>query len=634
MSHQVKSHSLFSDMDIHLFREGKHYRLFEKLGSRSIQVEGESGVYFAVWAPNAQSISVIGNFNHWQKNEHPLFPRWDHSGIWEGFIPNITDGEIYKYAIETRSGEVLEKCDLYAFSWETPPNTATRVQSIAYDWKDSKWMKKRKKHNSLEAPISAYEVHLGSWKRKGQNGEEFYTYQDMIREMVPYVKEMGYTHIEFLPVMEHPFYGSWGYQGLGYFAPTSRYGTPQDFMALVEAFHKEDIGVILDWVPSHFPEDKHGIRNYDGTSLYEHADPRLGYHPDWSSYIFNYGRNEVKSFLISSAVYWLEKYHIDGLRVDAVASMLYLDYSREEGEWIPNRDGGRENYEAIDFLRELNTEVYRSFPAVQTIAEESTSFPMVSKPVFAGGLGFGLKWMMGWMNDTLEYFKKDPIHRKYHHSEISFSMTYAFTENFMLPLSHDEVVHGKGSILGRMPGDEWQRFANARLLYSIMYTHPGSKLNFMGNEIGQTQEWKHDQSLDWHLLEWSPHQGMKRLVQDLNMLYRKEKPLHELSYSELGFEWIEWNDYINSAISFLRKDKKGNCVAVVANFTPTLHKNYRIGVPFSQTCKEIFNSDAGIYGGSDALNKKIDVEDHGSHGKANSICITLPPLGVSIFKGE
>ena len=633
MSQNVKTHTLFTDLDIHLFKEGKHYRLFEKLGSRTVEFDGETGVYFAVWAPNAKSVSVIGNFNHWQRTDHPLYPRWDHSGIWEGFISNIGDGEIYKYSIEAESGDILEKCDLYAFSWETPPNTATRVQSIDYQWKDTKWMKKRSKHNSLEAPISVYEVHLGSWKRKGHHGEESLSYQEMIHELVPYIKEMGYTHVEFLPVMEHPFYGSWGYQVLGYFAPTSRYGSPQDFMALVDAFHQEDIGVILDWVPSHFPEDAHGIRNYDGTSLYEHADPKLGYHPDWSSYIFNYGRNEVKSFLISSAIYWLEKYHIDGLRVDAVASMLYLDYSREEGEWIPNKDGGRENYESIEFLKELSTEVYRSFPDVQTIAEESTSFPMVSKPVFAGGLGFGLKWMMGWMNDTLEYFKKDPVHRKYHHNEISFSMTYAFTENFMLPLSHDEVVHGKGSILSRMPGDDWQKMANARLLYAYMYTHPGSKLNFMGNEIGQWNEWKHDQSLDWHLLDWSQHQGMKKLFQDLNSLYKKEKPLHEQSYTNDGFEWIDFNDHNNSTLAYVRKDKKGNCLLIVGNFTPSTLRGYRIGVPFDRSCSEIFNSDAEIYGGSNVLNPELQIEDHGSHGKSKSINLSLPPLGISIIKG-
>ena len=634
MNENVKTHSLFSDMDIHLFREGRHYRLFENFGSRPIEVDGTDGVYFAVWAPNAASVSVIGNFNHWQRNDHPLYPRWDHSGIWEGFIPGIKEYETYKYSIETKSGDILEKTDLYAFSSETPPQTASKVQKIDYSWGDEKWMKKRKKNNSWEAPISVYEVHLGSWKRKGHDGQEFLSYQDLQNELVPYVKEMGYTHVEFLPVMEHPFYGSWGYQCLGYFAPTSRYGSPQDFMALIDAFHQADIGVILDWVPSHFPGDDHGIRNYDGTALYEHEDPRLGYHPDWTSYIFNYGRNEVRCFLISSAIYWLEKYHVDGIRVDAVASMLYLDYSRKEGEWIPNKDGGRENYEAIGFLKELNEEMYRTFSDIQVIAEESTSFPMVSKPTSSGGLGFGLKWMMGWMNDTLEYFKRDTIHRKYHHNEISFSLTYAFTENFMLPLSHDEVVHGKGSILDRMPGDVWQKFANARLLYAYMYTHPGSKLNFMGNEFGQWQEWSANQSLDWHLADKLYHNGLSQLIKALNKVYKKEKPLHELSYTGDGFEWIDYNDHENSVLSYSRKDKKGNSVLVVANFTPTKHDRYKIGVPFQTKCQEILSTDSSEFGGSGVINDNITVEDSGSHGKLKSITITLPPLGVSIIKGS
>ena len=630
----IKSHSLLTETDIHLFKEGRHFRLFDKLGSHETEFEGEKGVYFAVWAPSSKSVSIIGNFNHWQRADHPLFPRWDHSGIWEGFIPGISEGEIYKYSIETQHGEVLEKCDLYAFSWETPPNTATRVQGLDYTWKDEKWMKKRKKNNSLEAPFSVYEVHLGSWKRKGNDGGESLSYQELIHELVPYVKEMGYTHVEFLPIMEHPFYGSWGYQSLGYFAPTSRYGTPQDFMALVDAFHQEDIGVLLDWVPSHFPEDKHGIREYDGTALYEHADPRQGYHPDWSSYIFNYGRTEVREFLISSAIFWLEKYHIDGLRVDAVASMLYLDYSRKEGEWIPNKDGGRENLEAISFLKDLNEEIYRNFPDVQTIAEESTSFPMISRPTYIGGLGFGMKWMMGWMNDTLEYFKRDAIHRKYHHNEISFSMTYAFTENFMLPLSHDEVVHGKGSILTRMPGDDWQKFANARLLYAYMFTHPGSKLNFMGNEIGQWGEWKHDQSLDWHLLDFDLHKGMQQLTKDLNKLYRKEKSLHEVSYHADGFEWVDYQDNENSVLAYLRVSKKQKPIMVVCNFTPSLQEGYRIGVPFEKTCKEILNTDETKYGGSGAVNKAIKIESTPSHHKQNSISLKLPPLGVVVLQGS
>lgn len=635
MSDSTKTYSLLTDSDIHLFKEGRHFRLHEKLGSRVVTVDKEEGVYFAVWAPSSKAVSVIGNFNHWQKGEHPLFPRWDHSGIWEGFIPGLKEGETYKYAIEAQSGEVLEKCDLYAFAWEVPPNTATKVQGLDYQWKDESWLKKRKKNNALDAPFSVYEVHLGSWKRKGAHGEEFLTYQDLIQELVPYVKEMGYTHVEFLPVMEHPFFGSWGYQSLGYYAPTSRFGTPQDFMSLVDAFHDAEIGVILDWVPSHFPGDAHGIREYDGTALYEHADPRQGYHPDWSSYIFNYGRNEVRSFLISSALFWLEKYHIDGIRVDAVASMLYLDYSRKEGEWIPNKDGGRENLEAIGFLKDLNEEVYRSFPDVQTIAEESTSFPMVSKPTFMGGLGFGMKWMMGWMNDTLEYFGRDSIHRKYHHNEISFSLTYAFTENFMLPLSHDEVVHGKGSIIDRMPGDEWQKFANTRLLYAYMYTHPGSKLNFMGNEIGQWGEWRHDQSLDWHLLDGELHKGLQTLTKDLNKLYKKEPSLHQVSYSVDGFEWIDYSDSENSVLAYLRISSKKKALLIVGNFTPSVIEDYRVGVPFATTCKELLNTDSKKYGGSNVLNKgKIEVEAVPSHSRKNSISISLPPLSVTIFQGS
>lgn len=627
----MKHHTLFSDQDIHLFKEGRHYRIYEQLGSHEAEVDGQKGVYFAVWAPNAKSVRVIGNFNYWNKDECQMFPRWDHSGIWEGFLPGIDVDEIYKYAIETKEGHFLEKCDLFAYGWQIPPENATQVKNIDYKWSDEKWMKKRKKHNALNAPFSVYEVHMGSWKRKG-DGTEFLSYQDMIKEMVPYVKEMGYTHVEFLPVMEHPFDGSWGYQSLGYFAPTSRFGSPQDFMALVEAFHANDIGVILDWVPSHFPGDAHGIKEYDGTALYEHADPQQGYHPDWSSYIFNYGRNEVRSFLISSAIFWLEKYHIDGLRVDAVASMLYRDYSRKEGEWTPNQYGGRENLEAIQFLKELNEEVYRSFPDAQTIAEESTSFPMVSKPTFLGGLGFGQKWMMGWMNDTLEFFKRDSVYRKYHHNEISFSLTYAFSENFMLPLSHDECVHGKGSIIDRMPGDNWQKFANTRLLYAYMFTHPGTKLNFMGNEFAQWGEWNHQQSLDWHLADFEPHKGVQQMMKDLNKLYKKEKALHEIAFGGEGFEWIDYSDSENTTLSYLRKSAK-ETVLVVLNFTPSVHENYRIGVPFKKAVKEIFNTDLKKYGGSDVKNGgEISIDRVPSHGREQSISITTPPLGVCVFK--
>ncbi|MFY0671847.1 MAG: 1,4-alpha-glucan branching protein GlgB [Bacteroidia bacterium] len=635
MQNRIKVYSLFTELDIHLFKEGKHFRLYEKMGSHPIEVEGVKGVYFAVWAPNAKSVGVIGDFNYWKKaGDYELFPRWDGSGIWEGFLPEIEAGETYKYGIETREGHVLEKADLYAYAWEKAPSTGTKIQTIEYKWKDQKWMKSRAKKNALDAPISVYEVHLGSWLQGGNGPEDFITYREMIDKMVPYVKEMGYTHVELLPVMEHPFYGSWGYQVLGYFAPTSRYGTPQDFMALVEAFHNAGIGVFLDWVPSHFPGDAHGIKDYDGTALYEHADPRQGYHPDWSSYIFNYGRNEVRSFLISNAIFWLDKYHVDGLRVDAVASMLYLDYSRKEGEWVPNQHGGRENLEAMEFLKNMNEAVYKEFPDVQTIAEESTSFPMISRPTFLGGLGFGMKWMMGWMNDTLEYFKEDPINRKYHHNKVSFSLTYAFTENFMLPLSHDEVVHGKGSILDRMPGDNWQKMANARLLYAYMFTHPGTKLNFMGNEIGQWQEWKHTYSLDWHLLENKENKGLQTFVKDLNKLYKKEKPLFEIAYHVDGFEWVDYSDHANSVLAYLRKDKSGNQLLVICNFTPVAHDNYRVGVPFEKDCKEILSSDAKKYGGSGISNKgKIAIEAVESHGKAQSINVKLPPLGVAVFKG-
>lgn len=631
MQNRMKHYSLFTDQDSHLFKEGRHFRLFDKLGSRVVEVDGETGVYFAVWAPNAKSVRVMGNFNFWNNEECQMYPRWDHTGIWEGFIPGLENGEVYKYAIETRSGQILEKSDLYAYSWEIPPATATRVASLDYSWKDEKWMRKRAAHNSINSPFSVYEVHMGSWRKKGLNGEENLSYLELIDTLVPYVRDMGFTHVEFLPVMEHPFTGSWGYQTLGYFAPQSRCGSPQDFMALIDAFHQEGIGVVLDWVPSHFPGDVHGIHQYDGTALYEHADPKEGYHQDWSSYIYNYGRNEVRSFLISSAIYWFEKYHIDGMRVDAVASMLYRDYSRKDGEWVPNKHGGRENLEAISFLKDFNEEVYRNFPDVQTIAEESTAFPMISRPTYLGGIGFGQKWMMGWMNDTLEYFKRDAIYRKHHHNEISFSLVYAFTENFMLPLSHDECVHGKGSIMDRMPGDLWQQFANARLLYAYMFTHPGTKLNFMGNEFGQWQEWSEERSLDWHLLEHETHQGLQNTIRDLNQLYRNEKALYELPFSADGFEWIDHNDNENTVISYVRKSGDEKLV-VVCNFTPIVHENYRIGVPFDKTCIEIFNSDETKYNGSGVTNEKLRVEHQPWQGREKSISIQIPPLGVCVFK--
>ncbi|TRO67102.1 1,4-alpha-glucan branching protein GlgB [Christiangramia sabulilitoris] len=633
MKKEVQVYSLFSDFDISLFKAGKHYRLYEKFGAHIMEVNGEKGVYFAVWAPSAKSVSVIGDFNFWLEGEHPLNVRWDESGIWEGFIPGVEKEAKYKYKIQSHNNDMkLEKADPYALKCEHPPNTASIVWDLDYKWKDKKHLSSRKDKNGLDKPYSIYEVHLGSW-RKNMDEHRPLTYTEMADELVSYVKELEFTHVEFMPIMEYPYDPSWGYQLTGYFAPTSRFGTPQEFMELIDAFHKAGIGVILDWVPSHFPEDKHGLGMFDGSHLYEHPDPRKGYHPDWKSLIFNYGRNEVRSFLISNAIFWLDKYHIDGLRVDAVASMLYLDYSREEGEWEPNEHGGRENLDAISFVRDLNTEVYKSFDGVQTIAEESTSFPMVSRPVDLGGLGFGMKWMMGWMHDTLEYFQKDPIYRQHHHDDISFSMTYTFTENFALPLSHDEVVYGKKSLLGRMPGDEWQRFANLRLLYSYMFTHPGAKLLFMGAEIGQYEEWNYNTSLDWHLLEYEPHQGIKRLLTDLNKLYKSRPALHEKQFTAGGFEWIAYDDKQNSVLSYLRKgEKPKDKVVVVCNFTPTVLRNYQIGLPSKGKLKEVFNSDDKKYWGSGIHNDVIKIEEETAHGKDYSAKISIPPLGTVVFE--
>jgi 1,4-alpha-glucan branching enzyme len=628
--------SLFTDFDIHLFKAGKHFRLYEKLGAHFVKNGDTQGTYFAVWAPNARTISVIGNFNGWQADQHKLAPRWDESGIWEGFFPDVNHGEAYKYAIHSNTGEFLEKADPFASFAETPPKTASIVWQPKYEWKDQEWMKKRKSLEGKAQPYSVYEVHMGSWKRKYEDGGRSLSYPEMADDMVKYVKDMGFTHVEFLPVMEHPFFGSWGYQLTGYYAPTSRFGSPEDFMYLVDTFHKNDIGVILDWVPSHFPGDAHGIYNFDGTHLYEHADPRLGFHPDWSSYIFNYGRNEVRSFLISNAVFWLERYHIDGLRVDAVASMLYLDYSRKAGEWIPNQYGGNENLEAISFLKEMNEVVYANFPDAVTIAEESTSYSGVSRPTYLGGLGFGQKWMMGWMHDTLSYFKKDPVHRKYHQNEITFGIMYAFTENFMLPLSHDEVVHGKGSLLGRMPGDEWRKFANLRCMFTYMFMHPGTKLLFMGAEFGQSAEWNHDKGLDWHLLEFGFHQGIQKLVRDLNNFYKKETALVRYAFEHRGFQWIDYGDRENSVIAFQRQaDSKEELLVVVCNFTPEVRYHYRVGVPFRGLWKEVFNSDDSKYAGSGTLNPGLlTTSPVKYHGGDYSISLTLPPLGVSVFKLE
>lgn len=626
--------TLFTDFDIHLFRSGKHFKLYEKLGAHPASFKGQEGTYFAVWAPNATEISVIGNFNFWKNGEHKLFPRWDESGIWEGFFPGIYAGEIYKYAIQSNTGEYLEKADPFAAFSEVAPKTASVVWKASYKWKDSNWLSERKKTTGKPKPYSVYEVHIGSWRRKYDDGGRSLSYLEMATELVDYVKELGFTHVEFLPVMEHPFFGSWGYQLTGYFAPTSRFGTPEEFMHLVDAFHQAGIGVILDWVPSHFPGDAHGLYKFDGTHLFEHADPRKGFHPDWSSYIYNYGRAEVRSFLISNALFWLERYHIDGLRVDAVASMLYLDYSRKAGEWIPNEHGSNENLEAISFLKEFNEVVYANYPDSITIAEESTAWSGVSRPTYVGGLGFGQKWMMGWMHDTLHFFGNDPIHRKYHQNEITFSIMYAFTENFMLPLSHDEVVHGKGSLIARMPGDEWRKFANLRLMYTYMFTHPGTKLLFMGAEFGQTSEWNHDSGLDWYLTEFPVHKGVHTLLKELNKLYKTEPALYHFAFENQGFEWIDYSDRENSIIVYMRKSNvKEESLIVVCNFTPEVRNNYRIGVPFRGTYKEVFNSDDTRYHGSGTLNNGLLYTSPVKyHEKDYSVSLTLPPLAVSILK--
>ncbi|WP_204345911.1 1,4-alpha-glucan branching protein GlgB [Psychroserpens algicola] len=630
----VIAHSLFTDFDINLFKSGKHYKLYEKMGSHMMTLNGVEGTYFAVWAPSAKMVSVIGDFNYWIEGEHKLNVRWDESGIWEGFIPNVGKGSTYKYKIQSHNNDIkTEKADPYARRCEHPPKTASIVWDEPYKWKDSKWMKKRKKHNALNAPYSVYEVHLGSWKRKLEDNT-FLTYEELSNDLVNYVKDMNFTHVELMPVMEYPYDPSWGYQLTGYFAPTSRFGYPEAFKLLVDKLHQNDIGIILDWVPSHFPEDAHGLGFFDGSCLYEHPDKRKGYHPDWKSLIFNYGRNEVKSFLISNAIFWLDQYHADGLRVDAVASMLFLDYSRDEGEWEPNMYGGRENLEAMSFLREMNEAVYGMFPDVQTIAEESTSFPMVSKPTFLGGLGFGMKWMMGWMHDTLQYFAKEPIYRKHHQNDLTFSMTYAFTENFMLPLSHDEVVYGKHSLLGRMPGDEWQRFANLRLLYSYMFTHPGTNLLFQGSEFGQSEEWNFQQSLDWHLLEYEPHKGVQELLKDLNAFYASEPALYEKQFSAEGFEWIDYNDAENSVLVYIRKgEKRKDDIIVACNMTPISRENYRIGLPKKGKLKEVFNSDQKTYFGSGEFqNKPLTSQKKAWQFRDHSAEITIPPLGMVAFK--
>jgi 1,4-alpha-glucan branching enzyme len=623
---------LLTGHDEYLFNEGTHFRLYQKLGSHGLVREGVAGTYFAVWAPNAAHVSVIGDFNDWRKGKNELTARGP-SGIWEAFIPGVGSGAHYKYHIGSKYHDHrIDKCDPFAVYNEVPPQNASIVWSLDYEWHDQDWMAERSHYARLDAPAAIYEVHLGSWMRG--EGNRFLTYRELAQSLTAYVRSMGFTHVELLPVMEHPYYASWGYQVTGYFAPTSRYGTPQDFMALVDTLHQNGIGVILDWVPSHFPTDGHGLGFFDGTHLYEHADSRKGFHPDWKSFIFNYGRNEVRSFLISSAIYWLEQFHIDGLRVDAVASMLYLDYSRKDGEWLPNQYGGKENIEAIDLLRRFNNEVYATRPDVQTIAEESTAWPMVSRPTYVGGLGFGMKWDMGWMHDTLEYMKKEPIHRRYSHDHLTFRMLYAFSENFVLPLSHDEVVHGKGSLLGKMPGDEWQRFANLRLLYGYMYAQPGKKLLFMGGELGQVPEWNHESGLEWWVLQFPLHSGVQAWIRELNHVYRAERALHERDAEASGFEWVDCSDVEHSVVSLLRKGRDGGeLVLGVFNFTPVPRHGYQVGVPRDGFWVELLNSDAREYGGSGMGNLGgKDAYAVPTHGRPASLSLTLPPLGALFLK--
>ena len=628
--------SLLTDDDIYLFNEGSHFRLYEKLGAHPMRRQGREGTHFALWAPDAEQVFVMGDFNKWDRTGHPLRPRGV-SGIWQGFVPGVGRGAIYKYAVHSRyQGYRVEKADPFAFYAEVSPKTASVVWDLEYAWTDQEWMAARGARNRGDAPMAVYEMHLGSWKRRPGSQKEFLTYRELAVELVDYLQAMGFTHVEFLPVMEHPFYGSWGYQTLGYFAPTSRYGEPQDLMYLIDCLHRHGIGVILDWVPSHFPKDAHGLAFFDGTHLFEHADSRKGVHPEWDSNIFNYGRKEVQSFLISSARFWLDRYHADGLRVDAVASMLYLDYGHKEGEWIPNPYGGRENLEAMAFLRRLNVEIYQSFPDVQTIAEESTAWPMVSRPTYAGGLGFGMKWDMGWMHDTLDYMAKDPVHRKFHHNRLTFRMIYAFQENFVLPLSHDEVVYGKGSLLRKMPGDDWQKFANLRLLLGYMYAQPGKKLLFMGDEFGQWDEWYHESGLAWHLLESPPHRGLQRWVADLNRVYRDEAALHAMDFQGGGFEWVDCSDSENSTLTLLRRGRSEKDLLVVAcNFTPVPRLSYRIGVPCGGRWVEVLNSDAEEYAGSGLGNLGgAQTESATFHDRPFSLEITLPPLAAVYFAPE
>jgi 1,4-alpha-glucan branching enzyme len=625
---------MLTDYDLYLLGEGTHWRSYDRLGAHLRTVDGVSGVNFAVWAPNAESIAVIGEFNMWDRRSH-MMRKHVPSGVWELFVPGVEEGKQYKYAVKFRGGHVVEKCDPYGFFAEVPPRTANIVTDLnTYKWNDGEWMANRQERQALHSPMSIYELHLGSWRRDPSDPNRWMSYRELAPQIVEYCKQLGFTHIQLLPISEHPFTGSWGYKTTGYYAATSRYGTPQDFMYFVDLCHQNGIGVIIDWVPAHFPKDEHGLRHFDGTALYEHADPRKGEHPDWGTVIFNYGRTEVRNFLLSNALFWLDKYHIDGLRVDAVASMLYLDYSRKEGEWEPNCFGGRENLEAIDFLKKFNEEVHLQYPGVLTIAEESTAWTGVSRPTYLGGLGFSLKWNMGWMNDTRQYMHKEPIHRKYHQDELTFSLIYAFTENFCLPMSHDEVVHGKGSLLDQMPGDLWQKFANLRLLYGYMWTHPGKKLLFMGGEFGQWNEWNYNESLQWHLLDWQSHQGVQQYLADLNALYQREPAMHQVDFDHTGFEWIDCHNWQDSILVYIRKAKDPrDYIIACCNFTPVPRVGYTIGVPEACWFDEVSNSDSTFYGGSDLGNAGgIQALPQESHGRPASMQVTLPPLATVVFK--
>jgi 1,4-alpha-glucan branching enzyme len=631
----TKAFSLLTDFDISLFQAGKHFRLYEKMGSHLVEHKGEKGVCFSVWAPNAKRVSVTGDFNQWNPESHVLNPRWDSSGIWEGFIPGLGKGTVYKYHIETQAGIALDKGDPFALCWETPPRTASVVWDLQHAWQDTDWLKKRREKAQKPQPWSVYEVHVGSWKKIASDGNRSLNYRELADELISYAKDMGFTHLELMPVMEHPYFPSWGYQVTGFFAPSTRFGNPEDLMYLIDKCHEADLGVILDWVPSHFPGDIHGLYFFDGTHLYEYADPRRGYHPDWNSYVFDYGRNEVRSFLISNALFWLDRYHADGLRVDAVASMLYHDYSRKEGEWIPNIYGGKENLEAISFLKDFNEAVYREYPGVETIAEESTAFPGVTRPTFEGGLGFGQKWMMGWMHDSLSYFKRPPIFRRFHQNEITFSMVYAFSEKFMLPLSHDEVVHMKASLLYKMPGDEWQKFANLRALLGHQWVHPGSQILFMGGEIGQTTEWSHDLGIPWQLLQYDLHKGVQQWVRDLNHAYTQHPAFWRKGFHPDSYEWISGDDTENCVLAFLRKgDATDPVLLVICHFNTNPISDYTVGLPYGGTWKEILNSDAKTYGGGNIVNGDLKARKQPSHGREQSLTFKLPPLAVLVFEGE